>query len=63
MNHRCLSITVCVEGSWKVVDVAIDGVSLVTTYRGSFASEIRKTGLDNLIARLVERNQSIELSQ
>ena len=29
-------------GSWKVIDVAIDGVSLVSTYRGSFASEIRK---------------------
>jgi phospholipid transport system substrate-binding protein len=48
-----------VEGEWMVVDVAVDGVSLVSTYRGSFASEIRKSGLDALIARLVERNKNI----
>ena len=46
-------------GEWLVVDVAVDGVSLVTTYRGSFASEINKSGLDSLIAKLVERNQNI----
>ncbi|MGH8244967.1 MAG: MlaC/ttg2D family ABC transporter substrate-binding protein [Gammaproteobacteria bacterium] len=43
-------------GEWKVVDVAVDGVSLISTYRGSFASEIQKHGLDALIAKLVERN-------
>ena len=44
------------DGSWMVVDVAVDGVSLVSTYRGSFASEIRKSGLDSLITKLVKRN-------
>ncbi|MBI1732232.1 MAG: ABC transporter substrate-binding protein [Gammaproteobacteria bacterium] len=48
-------------GAWKVVDVSVDGVSLVSTYRGSFASEISKGGLDNLIAKLVDRNQKISL--
>ncbi len=47
------------HGAWKVVDVTVDGVSLVSTYRGSFASEIRKSGLDGLIARLMERNERI----
>ena len=47
-------------GEWKVVDVAVDGVSLVKTYRGSFASEIRKNGMDNLIEKLKQRN--IELN-
>ena len=47
------------DGEWKVVDVAVDGVSLVSTYRGSFASEIRKNGLDALIAKLVERNAGL----
>lgn len=46
------------QGEWKVHDVAIDGVSLVTNYRTSFSNEIRKAGLDNLIDRLVQRNQS-----
>jgi len=50
------------HGAWKVVDVTVDGVSLVSTYRGSFASEIRKSGLDGLIARLAERNERIEIS-
>lgn len=43
-------------GNWKVIDVAVDGISLVATYRGSFASEIRKSGMDGLISKLVERN-------
>lgn len=45
-------------GEWKVVDVTVDGISLVATYRGSFASEIRKSGMDALIAKLTERNTS-----
>lgn len=47
-------------GEWKVVDVAVDGVSLVSTYRGSFGSEIRKNGLDALIVKLAERNDKLE---
>ena len=43
-------------GDWKVIDVVVDGISLIATYRGSFASEIRKSGMDSLIAKLVERN-------
>lgn len=46
-------------GDWKVVDVSVDGVSLVSTYRGSFASEVTKGGLDNLIAKLQERNEKL----
>lgn len=47
------------DEEWKVVDVAVDGVSLVSTYRGSFASEIRKNGLDSLIAKIEERNKKL----
>jgi phospholipid transport system substrate-binding protein len=45
------------EGAWKVYDVIVDGVSLVTNYRNSFAEEIRKSGMDGLIKALVQRNQ------
>jgi len=45
------------DGAWKVYDVAIDGVSLVANYRSSFAAEIRRKGVDGLIATLRERNQ------
>lgn len=42
---------------WKVYDVTIDGVSLVINYRSTFASEIRNSGIDGLIERLVKHNQ------
>ena len=43
-------------GEWKVIDIAIDGISLVGTYRGEFGAEIRKNGVDSLIHKLTERN-------
>lgn len=43
--------------SWKIYDVAVDGVSLVINYRSSFGAEIRKNGLDGLIEKLVQRNR------
>jgi phospholipid transport system substrate-binding protein len=42
--------------TWKVFDVLIDGVSLVTNYRSSFNAEIQKNGIDGLIKSLSERN-------
>lgn len=44
---------------WKVYDVSIEGVSMVTTYRTSFAVEIKEKGLDGLIASLAERNDKL----
>ena len=42
---------------WKVFDVSVDEVSLVTNYRSSFARAIKKDGVDGLIKTLRERNQ------
>ena len=47
---------------WKVVDVAVDGVSLVTTYRGSFATQIKKNGFDSLLSELSKKNARLEAS-
>ena len=47
---------------WKVVDVAVDGVSLVTTYRGSFATQIKKNGFDSLLNELSKKNARLEAS-
>ena len=41
---------------WKVFDVLIDGVSLVTNYRSSFNTEIKANGIDGLVKSLSERN-------
>lgn len=43
--------------SWKVYDVVIDNVSLVTNYRSSFATEFSKGGADGLIKTLQEKNR------
>jgi phospholipid transport system substrate-binding protein len=46
------------DNGWKVYDVAISGVSLVTTYRSSFGSSIRKDGMDSLIEQLGNHNRT-----
>ena len=48
------------EGGWKVYDVIVDGVSLVTTYRGSFNDQIQKGGIDGLVKTLSDRNRAPE---
>lgn len=45
------------EDDWKVYDVVIDGVSLVSNYRTSFASQIRRYKLSGLIRKLELRNK------
>jgi len=42
---------------WKVYDVKIAGVSLVMTYRDSFAAEVRAGGIDGLIKALSDKNR------
>ena len=48
------------DKGWKVYDVVVDGVSLVTTYRGSFNDQIQKSGIDGLVKTLADRNRSPE---
>lgn len=42
---------------WKIYDVKVAGVRLITTYREVFAEKVRDGGIDNLIRFLVARNQ------
>ena len=44
--------------AWKVYDIVIEGVSLVTNYRSQFSQEIRQNGIDSLIQKLVDKNKS-----
>lgn len=44
---------------WKVFDVVVAGVSLVTNYRGTFAQEIRTGGVDGLIKSLEQKNRDL----
>ena len=44
------------DGGWKVYDVRIDGISLVTTFRKSYNITISRRGLPMLIADLQKKN-------
>jgi phospholipid transport system substrate-binding protein len=46
------------DDGWKVIDISVDEVSLVTNYRSSFARAIKKNGVDGLIKTLRSRNGS-----
>ena len=43
---------------WKVYDVIVGGVSLVTNYRDEFNEQIKNGGVDNLIKTLQSKNTS-----
>ena len=45
--------------SWKIFDVVVEDLSLVTTYRGTFASEVSRSGIDGLIKVLDEKNRTL----
>ena len=45
---------------WKVYDVIVAGVSLVTNYRDAFTQEVRANGIDGLIKMLDDKNKQIE---
>jgi phospholipid transport system substrate-binding protein len=47
-------------GGWKVYDIEVGGISLVTNYRDSFAAEVRNNGIDGLIKSLQAKNKSGE---
>jgi phospholipid transport system substrate-binding protein len=42
---------------WKVYDLRIEGISLMTTYRTAFADEVRTNGVDGLIRTLSGKNR------
>ena len=43
--------------AWKVYDVTIDGVSLVTSFKTTYAERVQRSGLDALIAQLAKDNR------
>ncbi|MFC5300210.1 MlaC/ttg2D family ABC transporter substrate-binding protein [Azospira restricta] len=47
------------DSAWKVYDVVVAGISLVTNYRETFAQEVRAGGIDGLIASIAAKNKQI----
>ena len=48
------------DDAWKVYDVVIDGVSLITNYRSQFTAEVRRGGIDGLISSLANKNRRLD---
>jgi len=44
------------KGGWKIYDIEVGQLSLVTNYRSSFSSEIARNGIEGLIDLLKSRN-------
>ena len=47
------------DGEWKVYDIVIENLSLITSFRSQINSEIKRSSLDALIQRL-ESGQKVE---
>lgn len=45
------------DKAWKVTDIVAENASLVINYRGTFASEIGRGGIDGLIKALEDKNK------
>lgn len=45
-----------VDSGWKAYDIFIEGVSMVMSYRGTFATQIEQNGIDGLIKTLTDKN-------
>jgi len=48
------------DSGWKVYDVSVAGISLVTNYRETFAQEVRNGGIEGLIQSIANKNKSLE---
>lgn len=46
-----------IDKNWKVTDIVAENASLVINYRGTFASEIGRGGIDGLIKSLEDKNK------
>jgi len=45
------------DGTWKIYDVNVDGVSLAMMYRDNFSARIKQVGLRAFLDQLSERNR------
>jgi phospholipid transport system substrate-binding protein len=49
-----------IAAEWKVSDIKINGISMISTYREAFAGKVREGGMEGLIKSLADSNQHVE---
>jgi len=47
------------DAAWKVYDIRIDGISMVTNYRSSYSKIIESKGMDSLISLLSRKREAL----
>ena len=50
------------DGNWLVYDVVIEGVSLISNYRSSYQTIVKKEGFDGLMAKMKAKIKELEAS-
>lgn len=55
LNYRLEKL----PGGWKIYDINVLGAWLVETYKGNFAAEISRAGVDGLIKTLADKNKRL----
>lgn len=55
MNYRLVRTA----DGWKIYDVNILGAWLIETYKGNFAAEVARGGIDGLVQTLAEKNRRL----
>lgn len=48
---------------WKIYDVAVEGISMIGTYKSSFEPQLRNIGVAGLINSLTQRNDKLKLNK
>jgi len=48
---------------WQIFDVSVQGVSVITTYKSSYAAEIEKKGIDQLIKTIESHNRKLRSTE
>lgn len=51
-----------VNGAWKVYDISVENISLITNFRAQFNSELKKNSLDEVITRMESGDYSPKAS-
>jgi len=44
------------KGEWKIIDIVVEGVSMLANFRGQFSEVISREGVDGLLNAIRERN-------
>jgi len=47
-------------GTWYMIDVIVEGVSIVSSYRTQFQEVLGQGGPEQLLAQLRQKNESVE---